>query len=254
MDIHGYLRRIKYDGDLTPNAETLRHLHRAHMFAVPFENLDIHIKRPISLEIDDIYAKLVTGKRGGFCYEQNGLFASILREMGYRVDMMEARVNDGEENFKTPYDHMTLIVHLEERWLADVGFGDSFIEPLRLDVTETQVIDGKSYRLKHDGAVGYYETYNEERGWRVAFRFDMTPRKISDFTGGCHYHQTSPNSHFTQKRVCSLARPDGRITLSDLTFIETINGERQERELQDEAEFTALLKSQFDVALTEIDG
>lgn len=249
MDIHPYLKRINYGGSLTPNAETLRLLHRAHMFAVPFENLDIHIKRPISLDVGDIYAKLVTRKRGGFCYEQNGLFASILREMGYRVEIMEARVNDGEGNFKTPFDHMTLMVHLEERWLADVGFGDSFIEPLRLDVTEPQMVNGKSYRLKHDGAIGYYETYSEKPGWQVAFRFDMTPHQINDFTGGCQYQQTSPNSHFTQKRVCSMATPDGRITLSDLTFIQTINGERQERDLQDEAEFTAMLKSQFDVVL-----
>ena len=248
MNIQAYLDRIKYTGDTTPNAETLRQLQRAHMLAVPFENLDIHINRPIELDTAKIYDKIVNNQRGGFCYEQNGLFAEILTALGYTVTRHEARVNDGEGNYNTPFDHLTLIVTLDERWLVDVGFGDAFIEPLKLDDPNPQVINGKTYRVQHDGTIGYYAERKDDT-WRDEFRFDMTPRGLSEFASGCHYHQTSPDSGFTKKRVCSLAKADGRITLSELLFIETKNGVRTEHELQDEAEFTQMLKTHFGVVL-----
>lgn len=248
MNLLHYLARINYPGGLEPNAENLRLLQRSHMLSVPFENLDIHLNRPIQMDIDHLYDKIVTRCRGGFCYEQNGLFASILRLMGYTVNIVEARVADKEGNYRTPFDHMALIVTLEDRWLVDVGFGDAFLEPLLLDDPNPQERNSKHYRLHHNDAIGYYETL-DANGWQPGYRFDLTPRQISDFSGGCHYHQTSPDSHFTQKRVCSLATETGRITLSELTFIETENGVRQERSLENESAFTTVLEERFGVVL-----
>jgi N-hydroxyarylamine O-acetyltransferase len=130
VDLKAYFERIGYDGPSQPDSETLCALHRTHLFAVPFENLDIHLKRPIILEEDRLYAKIVHQRRGGFCYEHNGLFAAVLRELGFEVTLLEARVGAKTWDAGQPFDHMALLVDLEERWLADVGFGD--IHPIHI--------------------------------------------------------------------------------------------------------------------------
>ena len=126
MDVKAYLERIKYRGSLALNAETLRGLQAAHLLAVPFENLSIHAKQPIVLDDDALFTKIVERGRGGFCYELNGLFAALLRALGFKVEMLSAGVANAEGGFGPDFDHMALMVTLDERWLADVGFGDSF--------------------------------------------------------------------------------------------------------------------------------
>lgn len=249
MDINAYLQRINYTGSLEPTAETLRALHRAHMLAVPFENLDIHIGQWISLDPDAIFDKLVTRNRGGFCFEQNGLFAAVLRELGFNVTLLEANVHLGDGVYSIPFDHLALMVQLEERWLADVGFGDSFIEPLRLDDSNDQEQNGNLFCVIHDKQQGYYSRPDEAGDWQIQYRFFLQPRQLTDFTEACHYMQTSPESHFTQKRVASLATPQGRITLRDSRLIITKNGQREELEIRDEAEFHALLHEYFNMTL-----
>jgi len=129
VDVAAYLHRIHYRGPLAPTAETLRALHLAHHLAVPFENLDIHLGQPIILDEARFYDKIVRRRRGGFCYELNGLFAALLRELGFDVTTLSARVIDTQPGMIGPeFDHLVLLVQLEERWLADVGFGDSFRE------------------------------------------------------------------------------------------------------------------------------
>src|SRR5262245_25380279 len=151
MDIRSYLARIRYEGSLAPSAETLRQLHRAHRMSVPFENLSIRSGEPIVLEDIALYEKIVRRRRGGFCYELNGLFAALLRTMGFRVSMLAAEVANAEGQYGPNFDHMALLVELEERWLADVGFGDSFLEPLRLDLHAEQVEGDRAYRIEPQG-------------------------------------------------------------------------------------------------------
>src|SRR5258708_22032942 len=122
MNLAAYLTRIGYKGSLQVSAEALRQLHLAHVLAVPFENLDIHLGRLSVLQEEAFCRKIVEERRGGFCYEQNGLFAAVLRDLGFPVTLLSARVGEGSPEF----DHLTLLVPLEERWLADVGFGESF--------------------------------------------------------------------------------------------------------------------------------
>src|SRR5688500_12747402 len=133
MDIDAYLERINYRGPLEPTAETLRGLQVAHLLAVPFENLSIHAGEPIVLDDEALFDKVVARRRGGFCYELNGLFAALLRALGFEVEMLAAAVARSTGEFGRDFDHMTLLVNLKQRWIADVGFGDSFIEPLLLD-------------------------------------------------------------------------------------------------------------------------
>ena len=133
MDVNRYLARMGYTGSIAPTAHTLAALHRAHMLTVPFENLDIPLGTPIVLDNDALFAKIVDHRRGGFCYELNGLFAELLRSLGFQVALLSAGVYNATGQPGPDFDHMALLVALEQRWLADVGFGDSFNTPLRLD-------------------------------------------------------------------------------------------------------------------------
>jgi N-hydroxyarylamine O-acetyltransferase len=245
LDVRAYLRRIGYAGPTAPSAETLRALHRAHMLAVPFENLSIHAREPIELDEELLFDKVVRRGRGGFCYELNGLFGALLRALGFRVEMLSARVANERGEFGPEFDHMALMVTLEERWLADVGFGASFLEPLLLDETDAQRRDEGVFRIDGTGAHRLLMQLDDKGEWQPQYRFTLQPHQLADYTEMCRYHQTSPDSHFTRKRVCSRATHDGRITLSDMTLITTVAGERRERVLASVEEYEAALREHF---------
>lgn len=244
-----YLDRVGYRGPLDVTPDTLRRLHHAHLLAVPFENLDIHLGRPIVLDLDAIFDKIVRRRRGGFCYELNGLFAWLLGELGFDVAMVSARVANERGELSPEFDHMALLVGLDRVWLADVGFGASSREPLPLDEPGEQLWDGVAYSLARDGD-GWLLVGRDETGPRPQYRFTETARRLEEYGPMCLYHQTSPESHFTRKRVCSLATPDGRVTLSDMRLIVTRGAERSERQLADDAEYAATLRDLFGVELS----
>jgi N-hydroxyarylamine O-acetyltransferase len=250
LDVNAYLERIKYNGSLAPTAETLRDLQIAHLLAVPFENLNIHTKQPIVLEDDALFTKIVEHRRGGFCYEANGLFAALLRALGFKVEMLSAEVAKTEVGFGSNFDHMTLMVSLDNRWLADVGFGDSFIEPLMLDERGEQRQGSRAYKIVHDNDYLILMQRENEDEWKAQYRFTLRPYEYADYSEMCRYHQTSPQSHFTQRRICSRATEEGRITLSEMRFITTSkNGERKERILTSQTEYDAVLREHFGIVM-----
>jgi N-hydroxyarylamine O-acetyltransferase len=248
MDIQAYLHRIDYSGPLDLNSETLRLLQVAHLRTVPFENLSIHAGEPIVLNDDALFEKIVGRRRGGFCYELNGLFAALLRALGFEVAMLSAQVANARGEFGPDFDHMTLMVTLATRWLADVGFGDSFLEPLRLDERREQVQGKRAYRIDLDGAHRILKQRSNHEKWKVQYRFTLQPFQYADYVEMCEYHQTSPRSHFTRARICSRATAEGRITLSDMRFITTTAGDRlRERILNDEQEYARVLSEDFGI-------
>ena len=251
MNIKAHLERINYHGSLAPTAETLRALQVAHLLSVPFENLSIHAAEPIVLDDEALFTKIVERKRGGFCYEANGLFAALLRALGFDVVMLSAEVANSEGVFGPSFDHMTLMVSLEQRWLVDVGFGDSFREPLLLDERTEQAQGGRAYRILADDPYLVLTQRIAAGDWTAQYRFTLEPHPYADYAEMCHYHQTSPQSHFTRSRVCSLATAEGRITLSGMRFITTSQDEsQQERTLKNEAECAAILQDRFGVVMT----
>lgn len=248
LNVDNYLSRIAYYGPREPSAETLRALHKAHMLAVPFENLDNHFGTRIVLDEEKVVHKLVDQRRGGICYELNGAFCGLLRAMGFSVSMLSAGVARDEGGFDPPYDHMALLVELEDRWLADVGFGDSFREPLLLDDRNEQLQGAEAYRLVDaDGYVIVERRKLDE--WKPEYRFTLEPHEYSDFADMCHYHQTSPESIFTRRRACTRATEDGRVTVSEMRLIITSRGEKQERELASHEEWQSALREYFGVEL-----
>jgi N-hydroxyarylamine O-acetyltransferase len=251
LNIKAYLERINYYGSLAPTAETLRGLQVAHLLAVPFENLSIHARQPIILEDEALFAKIVENRRGGFCYEANGLFAALLRVLGFDVAMLSAEVAQAGGGFGPDFDHMALMVTLEQRWLVDVGFGDSFREPLRLDERSEQMQGSRAYRLLPDDSyLVLMQRNNGDEDWKAEYRFTLQPHEYADYAEMCHHHQTSPKSHFTKARICSRATEEGRITLSEMRFITTSqSGGRQERTLTSQEEYSEILREHFGIVM-----
>ncbi len=253
LDIKAYLERIHYHGSLVPSAETLRALQVAHLLAVPFENLSIHAGQPILLEDEALFTKIVTNRRGGFCYEANGLFAALLRALGFDVAMLSAEVANANGDFGPDFDHMALMVQLGQRWLVDVGFGDSFLEPLRLDERDEQRQGSRVFQIIPDGNFLVLMRRDEGEEWKAQYRFSLRPYTFADYAEMCRYHQTSPESHFTRGRICSRVTEQGRITLSDMRFITSSIGAgpqvRQERTLTSEKEYAEVLREHFGIVL-----
>jgi N-hydroxyarylamine O-acetyltransferase len=248
MDTQAYFHRINYSGSAAPTLDTLRRLHHAHLLTVPFENLSIHLGEPIILDEAALFDKIVNRQRGGFCYELNGLFANLLSALGFEVTLLSAGVANAEGVFGPEFDHLALMVTIDGvRWLADVGFGDCFLLPLPLD-EDVPSTDPK-YRIVREGAALILQERGESRDWKSQYRFTLQPRQFSDYIPMCNYHQTSPESPFTRKRVCTLATADGRITLSGQRLIINRDGQRTEQTLPDEAACVRALGDYFGITL-----
>jgi N-hydroxyarylamine O-acetyltransferase len=247
MDLTAYLRRIDYRGKLEPTLEVLTELHRAHLFSVPFENLDIILRRPIVLSLPALYEKVVLRQRGGFCYELNALFCWLLKEIGFEVQMLSGRVFSGEK-FGAEFDHMLLKVSFDDDVVADVGFGDSFVDPLILSAEEQSQTNG-AYRFfkEDDDWVLSRKTSGAE--WQAQYCFTLQPRLLNDYETMCSYHQTSPESSFTRESVCSLVTPDGRITLSGNRLLTTNDGYVEEQRVRSTSEYRTLLAEHFRLEL-----
>ena len=264
LDARRYLQRIGDCGDLTPTLATLRRLHQNHLRTVPFETLDIHRNRPLSLEPPRLFEKIVEKRRGGFCYELNGLFALLLEDLGFHVTRLSGRVIDKEGSPGPEFDHLTLMVRIESRdWLADVGFGESFTEPIPMDggsgkgerdVVESNVVEsnvvvfcvvecGSHFELRHRPLEG------DEK---VLYTFTTIARHLRDFEEMCRFHQSS-RSPFAKESVCSRLTSLGRITLRGQLLIETRGESRTETDLGSEAERDRALRERFGIRLVESD-
>lgn len=258
MNLSRYLERIGYSGPRVLTTETLRALHLAHLYSVPFENLDIARHVPIVLDRPALYDKIVLHQRGGFCYEVNGMFAWLLTQLGFDVTLLSARVASQDGTFGPEFDHLTLLVkcpadpepHIP--WLADVGFGDTFRQPLRLDVDGDQPEGSRVYRIESNG--GDYLLMQRSGGgnWERQYCFTLQPRAFSDFGEMCRYHQTSPDSHFTRNSMITLALPSGRVTLNPTRLIQTTNDTRVESAVADRAHYDALLLEHFGIQFSEV--
>jgi N-hydroxyarylamine O-acetyltransferase len=219
------------------------------LLSIPFENLDIHIGRPIILSQDAFFEKIIEHRRGGFCYELNGSFAALLTSLGFKVTILSARVASKNGGFSPEFDHMTLLVTMKDRWLADVGFGDSFTEPKRLDFQGPQTDNGRVYRITRRAGGTLLSRWDGQKYlWEPQYLFSLRPRRLGDFIRRCRYQQTSPNSHFKKGRVCTLLTRNGRVTLTDTKLIVTRGRRRIERAVKT-GEFDSLLRKWFGINL-----
>jgi N-hydroxyarylamine O-acetyltransferase len=249
-----YLQRIGAERPNAPTPEALRDLHAHHQLAVPFENLSIHLGEPIVLDEDSLFDKIVQRRRGGFCYELNGAFGRLLTDLGFAVTYLAAGVF-GEGGTLSPlFDHMVLGVEADGPWLADVGFGDHSLYPLRLDEAGPQLDPQGMFEVSRtpEGDLDIL------RDGKPQYRAETRPRRLVDFVPACWWQQTSADSHFRQSLVCTIpvdGHPGprlGRVTLIGRLLIRTLADERQETELASDGELLAAYRDLFGIGLDRV--
>lgn len=247
MDLADYLTRINFRGPLEPTKDVLFALHRAHLAAIAYENLDIHLGTPITVELDDIYDKIVRRGRGGWCFEMNGLFAWALREIGFDVTMYAANVRR-EIPYDCQGDHLVLKVELDQPYLADVGFGTGFYEPLpladgiyrqdMLDVRLDSTAAGWKFTIVSDGDRGY--------------DFSSAPRTLASFAEACEWLQTSPTSGFVHTTVCQRVEA-GKLDVLRGAVRTTVQASGSDTHVVQSAdEFEQLVRHNFGLPLTNL--
>lgn len=213
VDLDAYLDRVEYTGDVRPAVEILRALHMAHATHVPFENLDVLLKRPIRLDIDSLQAKLVGARRGGYCFEQNLLFAAVLRAFGFAVKSLAARVRLRTTRI-LPRTHMLLLVEADGgRWIADVGFGgEGLLWPVALVRDEPARQFLWTYRVAERD--GEWTLQSLRQGaWVDLYSFTEEPQQLADFEMANYYVSTHPDSRFVQTLTVQLPTPRERLIL-----------------------------------------
>ncbi|MFT5264125.1 MAG: N-hydroxyarylamine O-acetyltransferase [Polaribacter sp.] len=249
MNINDYINRINYRGDLRPTLHALRGLQKAHLLNVPFENLAIHYGNSIDLDMDNIYHEIVVKGRGGFCYELNGVFDTLLKRLGFDSKIISARVYDNKkEDFGKEYDHLAIIVVLDNiKYLVDVGFGEFVFYPLKLEINKTQSDPRGDFVIEEYDNKYYQVSKIEGKTKSIEYIFSEKERAIDEFSGMCNYHQTSPDSHFTQKKLISKPTENGRITITGNTLKITKNGEIKENRPLKEGDYKKQLLRWFNI-------
>ncbi|MBD8874050.1 arylamine N-acetyltransferase [Rhodanobacter sp. DHB23] len=248
IDLDAYLRRIGYRDAPTPDLTTLRALAAAHAAAIPFENLDPLRGVPVQLEPGALERKLLHEGRGGYCFEQNLLFAAALRAIGYTVHGLIARVLWNQpEDAVTAQTHMLLRVEANgESWLTDVGFGSmNLAGALRLEPDVVQPTGLEPFRLLEQG--GEWRMQACVHGnWLTLYRFDLEPRGFIDYVVANHYVSTYPASNFVQHLIVARTVRDRRLTLRDREFtVRRPGAEPERRSLRDTAEIRRVLQQEF---------
>lgn len=249
IDLVTWLDRIGVPGCVAPDLPTLRTVVAAHVAAIPFENLDPFCGVPVSLDPATIRHKLLCDGRGGYCYEQNGLFGEALRAIGFRVTNLAARVLWGQpEDAITARSHMLLRIDLEGRtWLADVGFGGSTpTGPLQLVPDIEQATPHECFRLLRHGADDWRMQARIDGMWRTLYRFDLQPRFPVDYRASNYWLSTHPDSHFVNGLIAARAEPGRRLALRNREFaIHATHGDTQRRTLRDVDEIRTVLAQEF---------
>lgn len=240
-----YLARIGYVGALSPDIEVLRALHRAHLLAIPYENLDIHLGRTLTLDPHAIFEKLVVDRRGGWCYEMNGLFGRVLESLGFEVRYLSGAVGRVTRGESAEGNHLVLLVTLDRPWIVDVGFGDGFLEPLPLEQGDYRqgFLDFRVMQVDERWVV-----YSHEYSGADSFDFTLEPRVLADFSHQSHELQTSPASGFVQTTVCQRFVEDGIVTLRGAVLRHvTVHGVTA-RTIERADEYVDLLRDEFGLA------
>jgi N-hydroxyarylamine O-acetyltransferase len=253
FNLDSYFERTNYKGSTEVSEGTLRDIHIAHTLNVPFENLDVFYKRPILLDGASLYKKMVKERRGGYCFEMNGIFSLVLQEMGFKVTNLLARVTIDGIHYTTKTHQAILVETGGNKWLADVGFGnDGIIAPLILEENTEQKQFAHTYRLITDSSLGYVLQKKNEDGYNPLYAFALDECSPEDFLMSNHFTSTFPESFFLKMRMCTMPTKDGRITLTDDHFKMVEKNDVLDLPIANEDEFNAALKEHFGLNLALI--
>ena len=250
FNLDSYFERINYKGRTEAGEGALRDIHIAHTLNVPFENLDVFYRRPILLDGASLYKKMVKERRGGYCFEMNGIFSLVLQEMGFKVTNLLARVTIDGIHYTTKTHQAILVETGGRKWLADVGFGnDGIIAPLIFEENTEQKQFAHTYRLITHPTLGYVLQKKNEGGYNPLYAFTPDECSPEDFLMSNHFTATFPDSFFLTMRMCTMPTKDGRITLTDSHFKVVDKNDVSEIPIANDDEFNTLLKEHFSLDL-----
>jgi len=244
-----YLERLNYSGAIQLTDDRLEALHRAQAYTIPFENFDILLGRGIVLDPVTLYNKLVHQKRGGYCFELNGLFLRALHAFGFDARALLARVHLVDP--PTGRGHQLILVTLQGReWIADVGFGGPGLRaPIPFELNHPTTQDGQMFRLVEAGPYGIMLQTQKEAQWQNLYSFDLGQVFPSDIIYGNHFTSTHPSSFFTFARVAALPRPNGRVSLFNCALRSITADGEHEQELAEGQAYLDALKTHFGIEL-----
>ena len=257
IDLDAYLARIGYAGPRAPTLETLQALHRAHLYSIPFENLDVVLKRPIRLDPAGLQRKIVADRRGGYCFESNGLLMYGLQALGFNVTALAARVLwERSDPTMPPRNHMLLMVELDDGFhLVDVAFGGQTPPiPLKLSVGAEQATTHEPYRLRRteEGELDLQARMNGT--WGTLYRFTLHPQLPVDFEQANWHVSTHPDSFFTQNVIAAIPGEGCRYTLFNRDFrTRWPDGRVETRVLENGADLALALRERFRLAIPDAD-
>ncbi len=251
LDVDAYLSRIGDHGPLTPTGDTLRRLHRAHVSAIPFENLDIMLGREIPLDIDSIQSKLVYRLRGGYCSEHNLLFGALLERIGFKVNRLVGRTRMGSTKVRHR-SHTMLRVQDSEGgdWIADVGFGgEGLLDPVPLR-TCTVMQGSWLYRLDPVEDDMWVLRSRHPEGWFDLYTFSVQPERLVDIVVHNYFTSTNPSSPYVRRIVVQRTTPRSRFTLIGPELTETRPDGTVNRRVVPREEIGEVLWTIFGIELT----
>ena len=243
-----YLERIGLSGSRAATLDRLEAMQRAQSYTIPFENFDIALGRGISLDADRLVEKLVRSRRGGYCFELNGLFLSAIQAMGFEARALLGRVHIAGE--PTGRGHQLSLVEIDgRRFIADVGFGGMCPRaPIPLEIDRVSEQDGVGFRLQ-EHALGTMVQVRHADDWQDLYSFDLGPVVPADIAYGNHFTSTHPASFFTGTRIASLAQPEGRTSLFNHLCTTIRGSDEQSEAFPDDEGYLALLEARFGIVL-----
>jgi N-hydroxyarylamine O-acetyltransferase len=245
--IDEYLERTGAESTGPPSVAQLEALQRAQIYAIPFENFDIQLGRGVDLTPEHLQQKLIRSRRGGYCFELNGLFLAAIRALGYEARALLGRVHISGE--ATGRGHQLSLVTIDGRdWAVDVGFGGGCPRrPLPLEEGAVGDHDGRTLRLvPHE--LGWM-LQQQADGWHNLYSFDLTPVVPADIVYGNHFTSTHPSSIFRQSRIAVRAFPDRQLALYDFRCTTSQGDDRNVDELPDDAGYLTQLAERFGIEL-----
>lgn len=249
FSLDAYLARLNYSGSVQPTEAGLEVLHRAHAYAIPFENFDILLGRGITLEPRALCHKLIHQARGGYCFELNGVFLMALQAIGFEARALLARVHLVDP--PTGRSHQLLLVTMQgKQWIADVGFGGPGLRaPIPFELNRIATQDGQSFRVVEAGPYGVMLQTLANGEWQNLYSFDLGHVFPNDILYGNYFTSTHPNSFFTFARVAALPTPNGRVSLFNQTLRILSSDGEQVRELGEGQVYLDALKTYFGIEL-----
>ena len=250
IDVDLYLKRIGFEGRAEVSRDCLFALQKAHMLRVPFENLDVYMGRPLSLDPSDLFYKIVTQRRGGYCFELNSLYGAVLREIGFDITPLLARVWLRDPAQVPPRNHMLHVVKIDGiTYTTDVGFGGRTTRiPLEVSKSE-QIDDGDGYVRLSTCPYEYMLQRRTDEGWDNQYSFTLEPAIESDILVANHFTETHPSSHFRHNRFIGRFTDTGRNGLVDLSFTQRDGDVVTEKKLAGADEWLAFIEVEFGLIL-----